>query len=64
MAADLARELPGQLVYLGDQPVHVVFRFRLEPNEFTPTERRQRPLAGTLGALPVTPREVSSGKLV
>ena len=35
-----ARVLPGQVVYLTDQPMEMVFRFRLEPNEATPSERR------------------------
>jgi hypothetical protein len=39
-AGPVGRELPGQVVYLGDQPVEAVFRFRLEANDATAAERR------------------------
>jgi hypothetical protein len=38
--APSTRELPGQVAYLGEQPAQVSFRFLLEANEVTPTERR------------------------
>jgi hypothetical protein len=43
-AAPPGHELPGQVVYLADQPMQVTFRFRLDANEVTPVERR----AGTV----------------
>jgi hypothetical protein len=38
--ASSARELPSQVIYLTDQPMEMVFRFRLDPNEATHAERR------------------------
>jgi hypothetical protein len=36
----LLRELPGLVIYLADKPVPVVFRYKVDPNEVAPAERR------------------------